>query len=348
MGKQNGKIQSSLSVAYFCKQLALLVKGGINNADAVSIIQENTRDKEQKALYAKIGESVRQGMPLAGALKETRQFPAYMTQIMQIGETSGKLDEVLEALYVYYERTDRINRGIKNIITYPVIMVCVMLAVIAVLLVKALPIFAQVFQQVGAEIPKYLQALSSAGATAKLSVIMAAVVVFLLIVFWALKYTAGGYALKTKFYENSFLTRNIAERANMNKFTFAMALLLSAGVTIDDAVNMVYDLADSAKMRDGIKRVKNMMAEDVALSAALTRTGMLSSEHGAMIAVGQKAGKLDDMMNTIAARLAEETDEWLERLISGFEPTIVIIMSLTVGGLLLSIMLPLMKIMSSM
>jgi type IV pilus assembly protein PilC len=175
MGNQKSKNQPELHIAYFCKQLSLLVKSGINIPDAMAILHENAQDKTQKAIYAQLTETVKQGMPLAAALTRSGHYPAYMTQMVQIGETSGKLDEVLEALYVYYERTERINRGIKNVVTYPIVMVCVMLAVIAVLLVKAVPIFAQVFQQVGAEIPNYLQSFASDNAARVFLIVIAAV-----------------------------------------------------------------------------------------------------------------------------------------------------------------------------
>lgn len=348
MGNQKSKAQPALNVAYFCKQLDLLVKSGVNMQDAMAILHENAQDKTQKALYAQLTETVKQGMPLAAALTQTGQYPAYMTQMVQIGETSGKLDEVLEALYVYYERMERINRGIKNVVTYPVVMVCVMLAVIAVLLIKAVPIFAQVFQQIGAEIPSYLKAFATDNAATVFLIVIAVFAAAALAAYMFMKYTHAGQSLKIKLYENSLLTRNIAKRADTNKFAFAMALLLSAGINIDEAVAMVCDLTESEKMKGDINRVIRLMDEQVPFPAALTRAGLLSPEYGAMITVGQKAGKLDEMMNTVAARLAEEADEWLERLISGFEPTIVIVMSLTVGGLLLSIMMPLMKIMSAM
>ncbi len=218
MGKQHTKIQSALSAAYFCKQLALLVKGGVSVPEAVAIIQDNTQDAAQKALYGRIAEAAKQGTPLAGALRQTGQLPAYMTQMIQIGETSGKLDDVLEALYVYYERTDRINRGVKNIVVYPVVMVCVMLTVIGVLLLKAVPIFAQVFRQAGADMPKYLQALSAQGGAAAFFIAVAGVAAVVVLAYLLLKYTRGGRALAVAAYENSFLTRKLSDRSNTNKF----------------------------------------------------------------------------------------------------------------------------------
>ncbi len=336
-------------IALMCKQLAMLLNGGVTLHEAMSIMAQNADSQDERKLYTQVYESLEAGEALGLALEDTGRFPDYMVHMVAIGDTSGKLEEVLNALCLYYERSEAIEQSVRNAVLYPIIMVAVMIAVIAVLLIQALPIFAQVFVQVGAEMPPLLRRLSeNSHAGIIFLLIVGGLVALIFLLYYLCKATEGGEALVKKIYENGFLTRKLASKANLSKFASAMSMMLASGINIDEAADMTCSLTDSPTMRRKIDALKDCLRTNMPLAAALKKCGVVSGEYAALIAVGEKTGKTDEMMETVAKRCAMEADEWISRLIGGIEPTIVIIMSLIIGGILISVILPLMNVMTAM
>lgn len=140
----NQKNLSSLQIASFCTQLSLLIKAGISLQEGIHILYEDASSQAEKELLKQILEPIEEGQPLAFSLRQTDAFPQYMVEMVEIGETSGKLEEVLDSLTEYYERSENISKSIRSAVTYPMIMILMMAVVIGVLMIKVLPIFRQV------------------------------------------------------------------------------------------------------------------------------------------------------------------------------------------------------------
>ena len=145
MGKQKKKLLSNRETAAFCAQLSLLLKAGISIPEGITILCED--EKEGKlSLLLQLRESLEDGKSLSTALEETGHFPDYLVHMMAIGETSGRMEEVLDSLSSYYERNEEVSDTIRSAVTYPMMMIVMMLAVILVVVIKVLPIFESVFR----------------------------------------------------------------------------------------------------------------------------------------------------------------------------------------------------------
>lgn len=347
MSKNHTRPLSSGEISLMCRQLSMLVKSGVQIYEAFEIMENTAADKRDRALYAQVREELENGERIEKALEQTGRFPSYMVRMIGIGDKAGKLDTSLDSLYLYYQRSEETERSVRSAVIYPLIMVAVMICVVAFLIIKALPIFAQVFLQVGAEMPAFLKALTTGNSALKVLLYIGIIAAVIVIAYFLLKQTVGGENLIAGLYENGFATKKLAEKSNTNKFTYAMSMLLSSGVNIEDAVNMAEELIKSPGMLKKTEQLKKMLENNEPFAASLTKCGLLSGEYAAMLSVAEKAGKLDEMMNTIAERSARDADEWINNFISSIEPTIVIVMSLVIGLILVSVMLPLMDIMTS-
>lgn len=133
-------------IAAFCSQIAMILKAGISMSEGMAIIEEDMKNPHGKAIMQQLHQSVDEGSTLHQAMASTGKFPKYVMDMTQIGETTGRLEEVMDSLNAYYEREEAIAQSIRSAITYPVIMLLMMVAVISVLVVKVLPIFNQVFR----------------------------------------------------------------------------------------------------------------------------------------------------------------------------------------------------------
>ncbi len=138
-------------ITYFCGQMAMILKAGISSMEGVSMLAEDADSEEGRAILKGICSVLEEGGSLHLALERAQVFPKYLLDMTEIGEQSGRLDEVMEALAAYYEREEAISKSIKNAVTYPLIMIGMMVAVILVLIIKVMPIFEQGYSQIGSK-----------------------------------------------------------------------------------------------------------------------------------------------------------------------------------------------------
>ena len=154
-------------LAGFFGQLAMLVRAGISSEEALRLLRDDTQSQPERELLDRLLAPAERGEPLSAAMREAGGFPSYAVNMIEIGEQSGRLDEVLGSLASYYEREDSLGSMLKSAVTYPLIMLGMMLLVILVLSVKVLPIFTQVFASSAPICPRSLSARCSSAAPSK-------------------------------------------------------------------------------------------------------------------------------------------------------------------------------------
>ncbi|MEG2038643.1 MAG: type II secretion system F family protein, partial [Oscillospiraceae bacterium] len=133
MSKTNGNILSANEISTFCAQLSMIIKSGIPVGDGLAIMQEDVHNSDGKEILGVIQSHAEIGEPLYLCLAATNKFPPYLLNMVEIGELSGKLDNVFDSLCEYYEREEGIAKSVKSAITYPLVMIVIMLLVIGVL-----------------------------------------------------------------------------------------------------------------------------------------------------------------------------------------------------------------------
>lgn len=346
MNKQ--KVLSHAEVASFCRQTAMIIKAGITPAEGMSILMNDTADKDGKALLEQISLSCRQGNSFHMALEETGLFPSYVIKLIALGEESGNTDDVLTSLADYYDREEAIADSIKSAVTYPLIMIAMMFLVILVLIVKVLPIFRQVFVQLGTEMNSFATSLLSVGNTLSKYSLIITLFFFVIIGGFILFYKTGsGRMTVTRFLTRFPLTSNFYEKIAAGRFASGMFLALTSGMDTYRSLDMISEIVENDDMQQKIKICRDELKKENNLPDALASARIFSNLYSRMISVGFRSGSVDLVFKQIAKNYDEETEKQLNRIISIIEPTLVIILSLIVGMILLSVLLPLMGIMSS-
>lgn len=345
MAKKKKRLSDS-EIAGFCEQLAYIIKAGISLQEGLMLMSEDARNDVEAKITQGLLESVESGSSLAYALKLSEEFPKYMVNMVEIGENSGRLEEVLESLCTYYERNEAISRNIRSSVTYPVVMIAIMVAVILVIIIEVLPVFQEVFLQLGSEVSPFVQGIMNFGARVReyawlIIGIIAAIIVIVLI----LRNTAAGRRGLSSISERLF--RRMSATISSGRFASAMALMLSSGMDVDESLAMAAELMDSDAARKKIQQIKEKMNDGTGFAEAIVETGMFGGLYGKMITVGFKTGTLDGVMKKVAQHYEEEIDRKLSGIIAALEPTLVAILSVIVGMILLSVMLPLMGVMSA-
>lgn len=345
---KTNKMLSNTEISSFCEQIALLLKAGITPAEGMGILLSDNRNPEGREIIESIREVCQKGESFHTAVKDSGVFPDYVLHMISIGEESGRLDEVMDSLSSYYEREENIHSSIKSAISYPLIMIVMMFLVIIVLVTKVLPIFNQVFIQLGSEMNAISRSFMSIGTMiSRSSVVLLLLVAIIFLSYLYFTKSEKGRNLYYRFALSFPLTRDFYENMASGRFASGMALTLSSGLDTFSSLDLVASLVNNDVMRGKISKCKALIEEGSTFAEALAASEIFSNLYSRMIAVGFRTGNVDVIMKKIAESYERETDTKIYNIISILEPTLVIILSLIVGMILLSVILPLMGIMSS-
>lgn len=340
---------SSLELSSFCGQTALILKAGISSLEGLTIMMEDASSAEEKEVLEALLTNMQETGSLYQAMEASGLYPSYMLHMVQIGEETGTLDAVMESLRNHYEREDAIRKSIRNSITYPMIMVAMMAFVIVILLVKVMPIFNQVFIQLGTEMTGISRTLMNAGNAinryAVIFIVLLAAIAGL--IFYGTRTASGRRLFQRIAYKTGF-TKAVYEEIAACRFASGMALTLSSGLNPDRSMELVTSLNDDPVFQRKIDLCLEKIREGEDLSEALFHSGMFTGVYARMASIGSKTGTMDQVMEQIAGLYQDDIDTRMNNMLAVLEPTLVAALSLIVGVILLSVMLPLMGIMSSL
>ncbi len=339
---------SNQEISAFCGQLSLVLQSGISSTEGISVMLEDAQTEEEKLILTKMQEKLDETGSLTESFKASGMFPSYLIHMVQIGEESGNLDTVMAELSAHYEREAAIRQNIKSSVTYPLFMACMIIVIILVLLIKVMPIFNQVFVQLGTEMTGFSRALMNLGNLLSTNAIVFAVVLIVIaaLLFFCLRTRAGG-AFLTKIAHALPFTRKLYEKIAACRFADALSLTLASGLMQERSLELADELNDDPYFAKKLEACRTLTEQGKSLSAALHESGIFTGTYARMITLGSRTGNLEQVMRKISDMYQDEIDVQLSNRLSVIEPTLVIVLSLIVGVILLSVILPLMGILSS-
>lgn len=347
--KARQSMLSNPELAAFCEQMAMVLKAGISVMEGISIMKEDAQTTAEQELLGAIYEKIQETGTLAPALKETGVFPDYICKMTQIGEETGTLDDVLESLERYYERQEAISRGIRSALTYPLIMIGMMALVIVVLLTRVMPVFQQVFRQLGMEMSGFSRgALLLGNALSRYAVVFVALIAAVALAFiWLVKTGSGRKRLEGMGHCFRF-SREISDKMALCRFAGGMSITLKSGLTPERGLELVDELNENRYFGEKISACRNLLEEGSSMSEAFKQAKIFTGIYARMAELAGRAGVMDEVMGKLSDQIEEEIDEKIGSFISMLEPTLVILLSLIVGTILLSVMLPLLGILAGL
>lgn len=339
---------SNAEIASFCSQMALLFQAGITPVKGLTILLSDVQSDSGKKVLNDILEVCRIGNPFHEGLSAAAVFPQYVLHTVKLGEESGNLDNCMLSLANYYEKEENIADSIKNAVTYPFIMIIMMLAVIFVLVSRVMPIFNQVFIELGSEMTGFAASLLSLGNNLNRYSLLLLILICVLLAFYFLATrTSTGKKLSGKLFNIFPPTRSFYSSVASERFARGMALALTSGMDTYESLDLISNLVGNKIMQEKITVCKQQLIEGANFSEALCSSNIFNNLYSQMVEVGFKSGNIDVVLSKIADSYEKNTDRKIQSIISVLEPTLVIILSIIVGLILLSVILPLMGIMAS-
>ena len=346
LGKR--KLLPADEISSFCGQVALILQAGIPLFDGMETLVESCEDKDAKEAFKQLADKVIETGMLYEAVRDAGFFPQYVVNMIHIGEEAGKLEEVLKSLSAYYEREAKIRKSIKSAVTYPILLIAIMAAVVTLLVTYVIPVFEKVFNNMGTDISATGKSIMNAGVLiGNVAFILVAIVLVVVICIYIATKLGAGEKLK----EISFklpLLKGLSKKISSGRFASVLSMMIASGYSLEKALEMAPGIVTDSVAREKIKKCDKLLKDGKSFPEALENIDMFDGMQNRMISVGFKAGQLDAVMDKMTKIYEDEVDDSIERLLSFIEPTLVAILSIIIGGILVSVMLPLTGIMSTL
>lgn len=331
----------------FCMQISFLLAAGISLDGGLAVIAEDAPSNREKEMLLGMAEAVGHGSPLAAALEKTGEFPDYVVKMANVGQETGTLELVMQSLSEYYEKENSLAQTIKNAVTYPIIMIFMLVSVLFVLLTKVMPIFEQVYKQLGAELSPVTKTAVQVGSVLS-GIILGVIILLGIIALVTLVFSRKSGHMKFAEGLLAFIKEKsrIADTLAKRRFAAILATTIKTGLDTEKAMEMATDLIVQQKTNMKIRKIKQELTKGVSLYEAMKAGQIFSGLDLQMIKVGSRSGKLDIIFRELAIKYEGEVDQTIENMIGRFEPTMVVILAVVVGLILLAVMMPLVGIMA--
>lgn len=332
----------------FCNQMAMILESGFSLNQGVTMVYEEMDDKNIKGVLQEVAKYLDEQVSFSEAINLTKAFDDYMVNLVKVGETSGNLDDVMQSLSEYYARIDDITNKLKQALTYPIILIIMMVVVVGIIVFKVLPIFKDVLNGLGSNLSSYANSFMEFGQIFSLICFAVLLVLVIVIIAGYLYQRVTHVNVLSNVVQKSFLTRKLSRALNKAQITYALSLFISSGYDLQEAMKFVPKLVDDKQLRANLEKCNEDLINGDSFVEVIKKYQIYQGMQLNMIQVGFKTGQVDIIMKQLSNSFQEEVSRAIDQFLNIIEPTIVTLLSLVVGIVLMSVMLPLISIMSSL
>jgi general secretion pathway protein F len=335
-----------VEVAAFTRQMATLIKAGIPLADALGALVEQVTNVRFKAPLSEVRSAVNEGSSFADALnRHPKLFDELFVSMVRAGELAGNLDEVLSRLADFLESSQKLKSKVQSAMIYPAVMVFVGGAIMAILMIKVIPSITTMFRQQGKTLPintRMLIAISDLLRNWWWAVLLLLVLGGFLFAKW--RQGRDGRQVWDRFTLRLPVVGQLARTINVSRFARTLGTMLQSGVPMLRALETAKQIVGNVLIQQSIEDAKRAVTEGESLAQTLKKSGQFPATMIHMVAVGEKAGQLEQMLSRVAETYESEIETKLSRLTALLEPLMIVVMGGTVAFIVFSILQPIMDL----
>ena len=342
-----GKSIKQRDIAIFTRQLATMMKAGVPLLQSFDIVARGATNPRMTKLLNDIRSDVETGTSLSSAFrKHPMHFDALYCNLVEAGEAGGILEQLLDRLAIYQEKTMAIKSKIKSALMYPIAVIVVAFVVLTVIMIFVIPAFEDVFKSFGGELPAPTQAVIAMSK-------------FFVAWWWLIGIILGGGGYfffqswkrseKMQVTMDRLLLRipvfgDLINKSVIARWTRTLSTMFAAGVPLVEALDSVGGASGNAVYAIATEQIQRDVSTGSALTTSMTATGVFPTMVLQMAAIGEESGSLDHMLGKAAEFYEEEVDEMVKGLSSLMEPFIIVILGVLIGGIVVSMYLPIFKL----
>jgi type IV pilus assembly protein PilC len=344
---RSGKSIKPRDIAIFTRQLATMMKAGVPLLQAFDIVGRGNPNASVTKLLNDVRTDVETGTSLSAAF---RKYPLYFNalycNLVEAGEAAGILESLLDRLAIYMEKTEAIKSKIKSALMYPISVVVVAFVVVAVIMIFVIPAFKTVFSSFGADLPAP-------------TMVVIAISEFFVSYWWLIFGGIGGglyfffQAWKRNEKMQKFMDRALLkvpvfgaliEKSCIARWTRTLSTMFAAGVPLVEALDSVGGASGNSLYADATEKIQQEVSTGTSLTAAMSNANLFPSMVLQMCAIGEESGSIDHMLGKAADFYEAEVDEMVAGLSSLMEPIIIVFLGTLIGGIVVSMYLPIFKL----
>ncbi|MCK4756252.1 type II secretion system F family protein [candidate division WOR-3 bacterium] len=341
-----GSRVSRHALSVFTRQFSTMLNAGLPLLSCLEILGKQTESAGLRRVLAEVRGDVEGGLSLADALRrQPKVFDNLYVNMVESGETGGALDVILLRLATYLEKMEVLMRKIKGAMIYPAIISLVAAGAISVMLLFVIPIFAQMFEGVGAELPVMTQIVIGMSNLLKVWAIPGIIIIIALFTIlrrWH-KTESGAKAMDPLLLKMPVFG-DLMKKQSIARFSRTLSTLLSSGVPIIDALEITARSSGNWVVEDAILKARTSIKGGENIADPLSKTTVFPPMVTQMIAIGEASGGLDEMLSKVADFYDAEVDQAVENLTSALEPLIMVVLGGIVGFLVISMYLPIFQL----
>ncbi|SDZ03924.1 type II secretion system F family protein [Tindallia californiensis] len=335
-------------LSLFCYQLSVVYRSGIPLLDGLKILSAEIKEPQLKQAAQEIQEEIKEGKKLSEALEKQPFFPAYLKGMLRIAEEAGTLDEETYRLSDYYEKQEEMEKEMKNAVAYPLILSVLMGAVVLILVLQVIPLFHQILLGIGGDISGSTQMMINLSQSLRnnlgILVLLLMGLALALLIFGRNK---GKNVTIDRWKYHLPVFGSVNRQWLAFRLSHALHMLVSAGLAFDDALHLSTSAIGNEYAKQKMEACRHKISEGMDIAQAMEEMSLLPKMMIQMIRMGNQTGEMEGFLKRSADLYQQESSRALKKITVAVEPTLVTILSLIVGIILLTVMLPLIQIIST-
>lgn len=342
-GSSGSKKIKNVDITIFLRQLATMAKSGVPLMQGLEIVADGLENPSMQKVVLGVKDDVAAGNDFASCLKKyPKQFDDLTCALIESGEQSGALEQMLDRVAVYKEKSEALKQKVSKALKYPMVTLIIAAVVTVILLVKVVPTFQGMFSSFGSELPAATQFVVglSDWLQANYLVLFGAIIGLVFGLREAVKRSPKVAAEKDKLVLKLPIVGEIMKKSAVARFGRVLSTTFAAGVPLVDALESVAEASGNVVYRDAILKIQDEVSSGTQMNAAIRATGVFPNMVVQMVAIGEESGALDAMLEKVASYYEDEVDNLVDGLTSMIEPLVMAFLGVVVGGLLIAMYLP--------
>jgi type IV pilus assembly protein PilC len=337
-------------LSVFCRQFISMVNAGVTILDTLDMLADQTENKTMAKAIRGVHAQIQKGETLAeGLAKYPKVFPEIMVNMVAAGEASGKLDVAFERMAVHFEKSAKMHALVKKSAMYPILVAIVALGVVAVMLIKVIPSYDDMFKQMGGDLPAITLAMVAASnfVIQRWYVILA---VILAVVFGIKLYkkTVSGQILFGNLARTVPIFGKLTIKTAASNYARTLSTLIYSGLPMMEALAITANTMGNYIYKEGLLKAKEEVAKGVPLSEPIIASELYPPMVGHMTRIGEETGDLEGMLNRLADYYDEEVEMTTQTVMAALEPVVILLLAAVVGVLIAAIMSPMLAMYAQM
>lgn len=336
---QNVKLKD---LAVFCRQFYTMLNAGVPILTCLEILSEQIENEKLRKATRQVQEEVEKGGILSEAMKKHEKvYPSLLVSLVASGEASGNLDSIMLRMATHYEKENKINNKVSSAMVYPMVLSFVAVAAVVFILTYVMPTFMDIFSESGTELPWSTKLLLGMSEGIKNYWFILMIIVILIVMGLRIYLrTDQGKMMLSELKLKLPVIKELNQMIIVSRFTRTLSILISSGLPLISALEMVSQVAGNKVAENALIKVKDKVMIGENLYSSMKETNVFPTMLYSMIKIGEDTGSLDDILNKTADFYDEELENTIQKSVAFIEPLLIVVMGLTIGFIVISIMLP--------